>query len=471
MGTFGSTPNANGAIITGATLTLQPADVTHPGSISTATQTIGGAKDLQGQVTFSDGGSSTAANLAITGGSTVTQGITASQLLFGSATTVAARLWERGQNATTLTNNISYASHILGRQTVTEGTSGTHETIAQMVILPVTINNGSATTTNNANLYIPNAPSGGSNNYSLWVGGGITKLDGGVTLTGLSTDNTATQVLGKDGSGNSVWRDASSIGGGSPGGSNTNIQFNNSGAFGGSGNFVYNTATGRLSLDAGSATNEGISIARNTSTTNYSFLKMVSNQAGFIDIGDAVSTGFDPYIILKPDGTDGNTSFIEARATDAGSGAALNLQMTNLAGSGALSTKPLLDVTNFGTSKFKIEASGNVGIGLAGTAATSILQTTSFAVGYISKAIDYTATATDHTIEITATGKTITLPTAVGISGRIYTVKLTAATSSGTVATTSSQTIDGSTTYSLSAQYKYVTVQSNGANWLIIANN
>lgn len=87
-----------------------------------------------------------------------------------------------------------------------------------------------------------------------------------------------------------------------------------------------------------------------------------------------------------------------------------------------------------------------------------------------STATGLTADATHNTIVLTATGQTITLPTAVGIQGRIYTIKLTAS-GTGTVATTSSQTIDASTTYSLSAQYKYVTVQSDNANWIIIADN
>jgi len=108
-------------------------------------------------------------------------------------------------------------------------------------------------------------------------------------------------------------------------------------------------------------------------------------------------------------------------------------------------------------------------LGAGQTSPTSQLHTTSLATGYVSKAANYTATVNDYTIEVTAT-TTITLPTAVGITGRIYTIKNTYS-GSATVATTSSQTIDGSTTYSLSAQYKYVTVQSNGANWLIIANN
>lgn len=94
----------------------------------------------------------------------------------------------------------------------------------------------------------------------------------------------------------------------------------------------------------------------------------------------------------------------------------------------------------------------------------------SLAYGYVTTATSLTATISNSTIEVTATGQTVTLPTAVGISGRQYQIKLS---SSGTctVATTSSQTIDGSTTYTLSAQYKFLTVQSNGANWLIFANN
>jgi hypothetical protein len=71
---------------------------------------------------------------------------------------------------------------------------------------------------------------------------------------------------------------------------------------------------------------------------------------------------------------------------------------------------------------------------------------------------------------VTATGTTITLPTAASISGRTWTIKLTTA-GSCTIATTSSQTIDGATSYSLSAINKYVTVISDGSNWQIMGNN
>lgn len=101
---------------------------------------------------------------------------------------------------------------------------------------------------------------------------------------------------------------------------------------------------------------------------------------------------------------------------------------------------------------------------------TSIINSGSLSYGYLSRASSYTATGSDCVIKVTAAGQAITLPTAVGAQGRIYTIKLTAV-GTCTVNTTSSQTIDASTTYSLSAQYKYVTVMSDNANWIIIANN
>ena len=86
----------------------------------------------------------------------------------------------------------------------------------------------------------------------------------------------------------------------------------------------------------------------------------------------------------------------------------------------------------------------------------------------------YTATSTDDMIpcDATSAGFTITLPTASGRTGQQYTIKKTDNSANAvTVGTTSSQTIDGSATYSLATQWKYVTVVSNGSNWLIISNN
>lgn len=92
-----------------------------------------------------------------------------------------------------------------------------------------------------------------------------------------------------------------------------------------------------------------------------------------------------------------------------------------------------------------------------------------YSAAVTTKTVSYSIGSTDSTVLLNGTSLTATLPTAAGITGRIYTVKQVSA-STGTVATTSSQTIDGATTKTL-AQYKFVTVQSDGSNWLIIASN
>lgn len=120
-------------------------------------------------------------------------------------------------------------------------------------------------------------------------------------------------------------------------------------------------------------------------------------------------------------------------------------------------------------SRLYISSTGMVGIG--NTSPTSTLNVTgSVGLSYTPRVSAYTATAAEHTIDCTTGTFTITLPTAVGITGRMYVVK-NSGTGAITVGTTSSQTIDGSTTYSLGTQYKYVHLQSNGANWIVIANN
>lgn len=48
---IGSTPSAAGMSVTSGTLTLQPADSTHPGLVTTAAQTIAGAKTFSGNIT------------------------------------------------------------------------------------------------------------------------------------------------------------------------------------------------------------------------------------------------------------------------------------------------------------------------------------------------------------------------------------------------------------------------------------
>jgi len=66
-----------------------------------------------------------------------------------------------------------------------------------------------------------------------------------VTITGGS----ANYVLATDGAGNLSWVAQTAGGGGTPGGSNTQVQYNSSGNFAGSPNFTFNAATGALAAN------------------------------------------------------------------------------------------------------------------------------------------------------------------------------------------------------------------------------
>ena len=76
----------------------------------------------------------------------------------------------------------------------------------------------------------------------------------------------------------------------------------------------------------------------------------------------------------------------------------------------------------------------------------------------------------NQTIQVNASAAIVTcqLPTAVGNTGVMFTIKKTDSTTNRvTISTTSSQTIDDSTTALLTQQYQYLTVTSNGSNWLV----
>ena len=73
----------------------------------------------------------------------------------------------------------------------------------------------------------------------------------------------------------------------------------------------------------------------------------------------------------------------------------------------------------------------------------------------------------DYLIDVTGNTVTVTLPTAVGVNGKNYVIK-NRGTGVVTVATTSSQTIDGANTKSLNNNDS-IEVISDGSNWIIAA--
>lgn len=89
----------------------------------------------------------------------------------------------------------------------------------------------------------------------------------------------------------------------------------------------------------------------------------------------------------------------------------------------------------------------------------------------VTKTGAYTITPRVKTVLADATSAAfpVTLPTAVGCATRQHNIKKIDSTSNAiTIATTSSQTIDGLTTRTLTVQNQSMTVESDGSNWRIV---
>lgn len=92
------------------------------------------------------------------------------------------------------------------------------------------------------------------------------------------------------------------------------------------------------------------------------------------------------------------------------------------------------------------------------------------------KTANYAILSTDYVVTMDATAgvKTLTLPTAVGCSGKTYVLKkIDSSSNTVQVLTTSAQTVDGNASGALymRAQWDTIKVISNGTNWLILSMN
>jgi hypothetical protein len=88
----------------------------------------------------------------------------------------------------------------------------------------------------------------------------------------------------------------------------------------------------------------------------------------------------------------------------------------------------------------------------------------------VTKTTTYTATVNDHVILCDASGGawTLSLPTASPSGQQFHIKKIDSSTNAVTVDGNGSQTIDGSTTALLSAQYDAIHIVSDGSNWYIL---
>lgn len=147
LAAVGSSPAANGASLSSQVLTLQPADATHPGVISTASQTMGsGTKFFSGQVGLSSSSVDSRMLVDIGNGANVLTGTT--QIAFRSnftATSAATSLVEGGFfNCTTAASTTVAIALALEVGGITRGAGGTITNAMSLLI------DGTSVGTNNA---------------------------------------------------------------------------------------------------------------------------------------------------------------------------------------------------------------------------------------------------------------------------------------------------------------------------------
>jgi len=142
--------------------------------------------------------------------------------------------------------------------TVSEGTQSNITSVGTLTSLTVngTTNSGNFTTsglTQTARLTVTSGNANINANANLIVLGKANFANSANVNLGSNSNVHITggidgYVLSTDGFGNLSWIEGGGGGNGTPGGSNTQIQFNNNGAFAGSPNLVYNSVTGNLQL-------------------------------------------------------------------------------------------------------------------------------------------------------------------------------------------------------------------------------
>lgn len=497
----GASPSANAATLSGQALTLQPADGTHPGVITSGTQTIGGLKTFNGGIKSNDiTGVTTASDVTInnelrfigdsvasqirTSGSTLNIQPLDANLILTTTSGASFILNSSGLTNLNSADAMTLATTVAGKlleidskgqlllQTLTSG-AGNDITIRPVSGQPIILDSFSLFKEQSTPGTGPTISSGygsfyAGNNGSPYYknfAGTVTKLDSfqspitigaldaqAANATGLALVSNVLSTQSADAT--------------HPGMVNITTQ-----TFAGNKTFTgsIQSNTSLILEDPGAGTNTATILA-GTVSSSYSLTlptavaasnnsAIVSSTAGVLSYLATASANTASALVQR----DGSGNFSAGTITAALTGTA----------SGNTTYTP----NNHGVV---VSGSGNAMTVIAPDASTTKVLTsggssadpTWAAVPYGNQAVTsqtttYAILTTDNLVLCSGSAFTATLPTASGVTGKQYTIKKTDSTLANiiTIATTSSQTIDGSTTTTLNTQYESITVISDGSNW------
>lgn len=220
-------------------------------------------------------------------------------------------------------------------------------------------------------------------------------------------------------------------------------------------------ADGMVALVAYDGTNFQL---EDTNITNY--LTVIQAQSGSVNYAASTTAANTYTATLAPAPTAYTTGMpVRILFTNANTGAAtINLN--------SLGAKSIVTSAGAALAAGQIAAGMMVTLVYDGTnfQITNPIQVAQFMIAPLSKSSSYALGVLDQTVSFTAAA-TATLPTAVGYAGLTYNILNSATTNANvTIATTSAQTIGGraSSDIVLARPGDFVTVRSDGANWLII---
>jgi hypothetical protein len=306
------------------------------------------------------------------------------------------------------------------------------------------------------------------------------------------TSPTNNQVLTYDG-GTGKWTNETPVAGALSGDSDVTI----SGPTAGQG-LLYNSSTGKW-------TNENIPTAGDASSSTLGLIQLSGDlDGGLATSPEVTSTHLAAALPINQGGTGsqaqnfvdlttnqtiaGTKTFSATITGDISGNAATVTTNADLTGpiTSVGNTTSVTAQTGTGTT-FAMSISPNfTGTPTAPTATsgtnTTQIATTAFVAAAVggaanvhtvaTKNSNYTLTTADEVILADASSSittlTITLPTAVGNQNMYDLKKIDSSNKTVTVATTSSQTIDGSSSTVLKVQYASISVVSDGSNWYII---